>query len=155
MHAQVFGRTSDRKRSGVGPGAGNTRAGVLVSPPRSLEAVSCSGRRSGSYSPAARNHCESPSARSNNPALFDGKNLHLVVGEDDAIGDRLPDQSARDEAMCESRRQTSQLEEKAARRLFPGDEELLLCPEGDREADIGAVRRARRYPQAPAVGFDN
>jgi hypothetical protein len=92
---------------------------------------------------------------SNNPALFDGKNLHLVVGEDDAIGDRLPDQSARDEAICESRRQTSQLEEKAARRLFPGDDELLLRPEGDREADIGAVRRARRYPQAPAVGFDN
>jgi hypothetical protein len=45
----------------------------------------------------------------------------LVVGEDDAIGDRLPDQSARDEAICESRRQTSQFEEKAARRLFPGD----------------------------------
>jgi hypothetical protein len=93
--------------------------------------------------------------RAINPALFDGENLDLVVGEDDAIGNRLPDQSARDEAISESRRQTSQLEEKAARRLFPGDEELLLRPEGDREADIGAVRRARRYPQAPAVGFDN
>jgi hypothetical protein len=69
---------------------------------------------------------------SNNPSLFDGNNLDLVVGEDDAIGDRLPDQSARDEAGA-----------------------LLLRPEGDREADLGAMRRARRYPQAPAVGFDN
>jgi hypothetical protein len=32
---------------------------------------------------------------------------------------------------------------------------LLLRPEGDCEANVSAMRRAWRHPQAPAVGFDD
>ena len=32
---------------------------------------------------------------------------------------------------------------------------LLLRPEWDGEPEIGAARRARRRPEAPAMGFDN
>jgi hypothetical protein len=32
---------------------------------------------------------------------------------------------------------------------------LAFGPQRDSEADIGAMRRARRHPQAPAVGFDD
>jgi len=95
VHPQVLGRTAFvRKRSG-GPwdrqyARGSSRFATPIGRRRFREVVAIPIAFARGTEPR-----RSPSA-SEHSALFDGKGLDLVVGEDDAIGDRLADQSERD-----------------------------------------------------------